>query len=110
MKRIQIDKQIRIQKMIAFIEAHYSEKITLEEIANAANISRTEAGRCFQKYVGCSPIEMLTQCRLQNARRLVNEKTMMIQEISAACGFSSHGYFSRKFKEKYGYSPKRERM
>ena len=110
MKRIQIEKQIRIRKMIAFIEAHYSEKITLEEIADSANISRTEAGRCFQKYVGCSPIEMLIQCRLQNARRLMHEKAMTIQEISAVCGFRSPGYFSRKFKEKYGYSPGKERM
>lgn len=110
MKRIQIKSQIRVQQMIAFIDAHYSEKITLKEIADAANISRSEAGRCFQKYVGCSPIEMLIQCRLQNARRLMNEKVMTLQEISAVCGFHSLSYFSRQFKAKYGYPPGKERM
>ena len=57
--------------MLTFIYEHYGETITLKEIANAAHISRSEAGRCFQTYLGCSPIEALIQYRLQTARRLL---------------------------------------
>ena len=40
--------QIRIQQMIQYIQKHFSEMITLEDLAASANISRSEAGRCFQ--------------------------------------------------------------
>lgn len=103
--RIQIKSQIRLQKMLTYIYEHYTETVTLEDIANAANISRSEAGRCFTMYMGCSPIDTLIQYRLQTARRLLSEKTLSLQEISFACGFNSVNYFSRKFKKTYGYPP-----
>ena len=65
--RIQINTQIRIQKMLSYIREHYAEAVTLEEIARSANISRSEAGRCFNAYVGCSPVDALIQHRLQVA-------------------------------------------
>lgn len=103
--RIQVKNQVRFQKMLTYIYHHYSQAITLEDIANAANISRSEAGRCFNTYMGCSPIEALIQYRLQTANRLLGEKTHSLQEISFACGFNSVNYFSRQFKKRYGYAP-----
>ena len=49
--RIQINTQIRIQKMLSYIREHYAEAVTLEEITRSANISRSEAGRCFNAHV-----------------------------------------------------------
>ena len=106
--RIQIKSQIRLQKMLTYIYEHYTEAVTLEDIANAAHISRSEAGRCFHTYMGCSPVDALIQYRLQTARRLLNEKTYTLQEISYACGFNSANYFSRKFKKAYGYAPSQD--
>lgn len=103
--RIQLNSQVRLQKMLTYIYEHYTETITLEDIANAAHISRSEAGRCFHTYMGCSPVDALIQYRLQTARRLLSEKTLTLQEISSACGFHSANYFSRKFKKTYGYAP-----
>lgn len=103
--RIQIKNQIRIQKMLAYIYEHYAEPVSLEEIAHAANISRSEAGRCFNRYMGCSPIDALIQHRLQMAQKLLDEKTHSLQQISYSCGFNSVNYFSRQFKKFYGYSP-----
>lgn len=107
--RIQLNTQIRIQKMLAYIYEHYTEAVTLEDIAKAANISRSEAGRCFNTYMGCSPVEYLIQYRLQNARRLLNETTLTLQEIGLDCGFHSVNYFSRQFKRKYGHTPSKNR-
>lgn len=103
--RIQIKSQIRLQQMLTYIYEHYAETITLEEIAGAAHISRSEAGRCFHTYMGCSPVDALIQYRLQTAHRLLSEGTLTLQQISAACGFHSANYFSRKFRETYGYAP-----
>ena len=103
--RIQIKNQIRLQKMLTYIYENYAGPVTLEDIAKAANISRSEAGRCFHKYMGCSPIDALIQYRLQIAHRLLSEKTLSLQEISFACGFNSVNYFSRQFKKTYGCTP-----
>ncbi len=103
--RIQINNQIRLQKMLTYIYENYAGSVTLEDIAKAADISRSEAGRCFQKYMGCSPVAALVQYRLQIAHSLLSEGTQTLQQISYACGFNSVNYFSRQFKKKYGYTP-----
>ena len=103
--RIQINAQIRIQKMLSYIYEHYAEAVTLEDIARSANISRSEAGRCFNTYMGCSPVDVLIQYRLQIAHRMLNDVTLTLQEISYSCGFNSVNYFSRQFRKIYGYTP-----
>ena len=103
--RIQISTQIRIQQMLSFIYANYSEDITLSDIAHAANISRSEAGRCFAAYMGCSPIDALIQYRLQMAHAMLLNSGKPLIEICLACGFHSVNYFSRQFRRHYGCPP-----
>lgn len=106
--RVQLKSQIRLQKMLRYIYEHYAEPVTLADLAQAAHISRSEAGRCFHTYLGCSPIDALIQYRLQTARRLLREGSLTLQEISFACGFNSVNYFSRQFKKTYGYAPSQD--
>lgn len=103
--RIQINNQIRLQKMLSYIYENYAQPVTLADIAQAADISRSEAGRCFHTYMGCSPIDTLIQYRLQIAHQLLSERAQTLQQISYACGFNSVNYFSRQFKKKFGYAP-----
>ena len=107
--RVQLNTQIRLQKMLSYIYENYAQTVTLADIAGAANISRSEAGRCFQSYLGYSPVEVLIQYRLQTAQRLLQQTTLTLQEISFACGFHSVNYFSRQFRRRYGYSPGEKR-
>lgn len=107
--RIQLNNQIRLQKMLAYIYENYASPVTLGDIAAAADISRSEAGRCFHTYMGCSPLDALIQYRLQMAHPLLNDSTQSLQQISYACGFHSANYFSRQFKKKYGLTPSQYR-
>ena len=107
--RVQLNTQIRLQKMLSYIYENYAQTVTLADIAAAANISRSEAGRCFQSYLGCSPVDALIQYRLPTAQRLMQETTLTLQEISSACGFHSVNYFSRQFRRRYGCSPQKKR-
>lgn len=102
---VQLKGQIRLQKMLTYIYEQYAGPVTLADIAGAANISRSEADRCFRTYMGCSPVEALIRYRLQTACRLLGEKDRTLQQISRACGFNSVNYFSRKFRQVYGCSP-----
>lgn len=107
--RIQLTTQIRIQKMLTFIYEHYADTITLDDIAKAANISRSEAGRCFHTYMNCSPVDALIRYRLQIAHKLLKDTTLTLQDISCDCGFHSVNYFSRQFRKLYGYAPGKNR-
>lgn len=108
--RIQITAQVRIQKMLSYIYEHYAEDLTLADIAAAANISRSEAGRCFNSYMGCSPIDMLIKHRLSVGQRLLDETDLSLQAVAFECGFNSAAYFSRQFKKNYGYAPRSRRI
>lgn len=103
--RIQLVNQIRLQKMLNFIYSHYREHISLEDLSRAANVSRSEAGRCFKAFMNVSPVEVLIRYRLQTARKMLSEKIYTVDEISHACGFNSVNYFRRQFKARYGISP-----
>lgn len=103
--RIQISNQVRLQKMLSYIYENYSSPVTLDDIASAADISRSEAGRCFRAYMGCSPVDALIRHRLETAWKMLGEGTHTLQQISYACGFNSVNYFSRQFRKRYGYSP-----
>ena len=109
MTRVQIAAQVRIQQMLAYIRAHYAEDIALSDIAAAASISKSEANRCFNAYMGCSPIDALIQYRLEMARRLLRDSALTLREISEACGFNSESYFSRRYRRVYGCAPGRSR-
>lgn len=103
--RIQLRTQVRVQKMLDFIYTHYAEPVTFDQIAGAASVSRSEAARCFQEYMGCSPVNALIRYRLRTAHRLLHDTSLTVQEIAAACGFASAGYFARQFRKRYGCTP-----
>lgn len=105
----QLRTQVRVQKMLDYIARHYREPITAADIAGAASISRSEAGRCFKTYLGCSPVQALLRHRLQVARGLLQDRTLTVEEISAACGFSDASYFTRQFRKTYGMPPRQLR-
>lgn len=102
---VQLRTQVRVQRMLDYIYTHYREPVTLADIAGAASISRSEATRCFQAYLGCSPVQALLRYRLQTARRLLQDRTLTVEQVSAACGFSGARYFTRQFRKAYGDTP-----
>lgn len=108
--RVNINAQVRLQKMLSYIHENYNGSVTLEDIAGAADISSSEAGRCFNAYMGCSPVDALIRYRLLIARRLLADETLTLQEISDRCGFHSVNYFSRRFRRLYGCTPGRARL
>ena len=107
--RVQLNTQIRLQKMLSFLYEQYAGPVTLADIAAAAHISRSEAGRCFQTYLGCSPVEALIRYRLQRAWQMLQETDLTLQQISDACGFHSVNYFRRQFRKRYGCPPGEKR-
>lgn len=101
--------QIRLRQMLTYIQKHYSEKIALEQIAAAANISKSECLNCFQKGLGISPVNYAVNYRLEQAIHLLITTDKPILEIANLCGFESASYFGKAFRGKTGLSPKEYR-
>lgn len=90
----------RLKEMMLFIQSHYMEKISLTDIAYAANISNREALRAFSNVLHTTPFTYLIDYRIRMATTRLKETDEQITEISYNCGFSSPSYFGKIFHEK----------
>ncbi len=106
---ISLRSQSRLRKMMEYIETNYFEKIYLEDIARAANISKSEAIRCFSLGMQMSPVEYLNQYRLHRARIELETTEDSIMRIAVNVGIVNSSYFTRIFKKVYGITPKEAR-
>ena len=94
-----------VLKAIDYLNVHYAEKITLNELADSFFVSKGTLIYNFKKYTNCSPIDFLLNVRLTKAKELLLNTKKSVGEISEACGFSSSNYFGLIFKQKEGLSP-----
>ena len=97
--------QERIQTMMSYIHQHHREKITLEEIAQSAAVSKRECLRCFQLCIRKTPFEYLLDYRIDAAKRLLRTTKLPILEIALQTGFSSESYFCKVFKRLCNKTP-----
>ena len=95
----------RLQTMLNYIHEHYHEHVGLDDIAASANISRTEALRCFRAGVQTSPVSYLNDYRLHRARERLLSTNDTVTSTAFAVGFESAGYFCRAFRKEFGRSP-----
>ncbi len=100
---------VRVKDMLSYIHSHYQEMIGIDDIADAAGISRREAFRCFRQMLDTTPALYLMQHRVNHGARMLLESGETITEISAECGFSSPSYFCKAFHDLTGVSPKKFR-
>ncbi len=100
---------IRMQKFLRYIEQHYPEDLTLEDLAASANVSKTECLRCFKLSLQTTPYKYLVEYRLSKAALLLKKTDEPIGNIVSSVGFHQLSHFGKCFKEKTGYSPREYR-
>ncbi|WFR61090.1 AraC family transcriptional regulator [Paenibacillus amylolyticus] len=98
-----------VQEMTQFIHQNYDQKITLEEIASAGAVCRSRCCKLFNKYVGQSPNNYVTQYRVQKSCEMLKETRRSVSEIALACGFQSSSYFTSIFRKQMGVVPQHYR-
>ena len=97
--------QERLLSMLAFIQTHYDEKLTLEDIAAAASVSKRECLRAFRAGIHRTPMEYLTDHRIDMAKKLLRTTDLPITQIALQTGWCSAAYFSKIFRESCGTTP-----
>lgn len=95
----------RIKLMLQFVQEHYSEELSIADIASSAMISQSEGLRCFRATIGASPVQYLRQLRVQKAAELLKAGTLKITQIASQCGFQDMSYFAKTFKDMMGQTP-----
>ena len=96
-------------KSIQYINFHYTENLTVKQLADIENMSLTKYRQLFKKHTGVSPLDYIITRRINAACRMLETSNCSISEIAAKSGFSDPYYFSRIFKKKMGISPHKYR-
>ena len=95
-----------VQIIMRYVNIHYKEHITLDEIANEANLNKSYLCRLFKREYGDSVFHYLNMVRMEKAAKLLrNNSGLFIQEVAAEVGITEPFYFTRRFKEYFGISP-----
>ena len=96
-----------IERTLLYINENISEKITLEELAQIANMSKTSYSVAFKKATGMTVWEYLLNVRVELASSYLieNKDNFNVTEIALMCGFNNAAHFSKTFKKIKGKAP-----
>ena len=89
----------------AWLDQHYHEKVTLDDLAERFFINKFYLTRLFKEQYGSSIVNYVLSLRISRAKELLRFTDLSIEEIGAQCGISDGNYFSRAFRKIEGISP-----
>lgn len=100
------EKQQMVNDVKLYIDTHYHEDLSLDQLSEVFFTSPTTLTRRFKEFMGDTPINYLINYRLEKAKNLIqNERELSIKEVAESVGYEDALYFSKLFKKHYGYSP-----
>lgn len=88
-----------------FIEQHFSEPITLSDIADFVHLSKIYFQNIFKESVGITPHQYLINCRLEHAKKLLWNSDITMTEVAEQSGFGCQQYLNKVFKKETGITP-----
>ena len=94
-----------IERAILTLTAELHRGVDLCSLAEESGLSYVQFLRRFKAYTGLTPSDYLTSVRLQKAKMLLSNSTLLVREIAYACGFENEYYFSNFFKKHTATSP-----
>ncbi len=94
-----------VDKILAFIQTHFRENITLKNIANQVGLTVPYCCAIVKKELGCTIYELILRERILLAEELIKSGDHAIKKIPSMCGFNDYSNFSKSFKKIIGNSP-----
>lgn len=95
-----------VTMVIRYMYQHLQENLTLEEISEEVQLSKSYLNTVFKAQTGKSPVEFFIHLKMQEACKLLKSTDYYIYEVSEVLGYTDQYYFSRIFKKTVGVSPK----
>jgi AraC family transcriptional regulator len=94
-----------ILRAVCQVLDNFHKKLTLDELAGAAGMSKFHFCRAFNRHCGMSPMKFVSHIRIQRSLDLLKRKEMSISMIADAVGYRDPGNFIRHFKRLIGSTP-----
>ncbi|NCB91070.1 MAG: AraC family transcriptional regulator [Clostridia bacterium] len=104
-KKSSRDRQ-NIKSLLDFIQTHYMEKLTLEDLSMAAALSPGECGRLCKRVLHQTPMNYLLSYRIEQSIPLLIKEDLSVTEIALKVGFSGSSYYAEIFHRFKGISPR----
>lgn len=98
-------KRQNLQRVKDYLDLHYSEKISLDRLAELFFINKFYLTRIFKEQFGVSIHTYLLQTRITHAKQLLRFTDQTIESIGLECGLGDANYFNRSFKKLEGVTP-----
>lgn len=97
------------EKTKQYLESHFFEPLTLEDVAAATDTDKFVLCRTFKNETDLTVMEQLKKIRIAKAKQMLRYTQYKIEDIGKMCGFESASYFGKLFKNESGYTPKQYR-
>ena len=94
-----------LAEVFGFIEEHYREPISLKDVARAVSLSRGHLTTVLRRKTGRTVQEWIAERRMSEARRLLVETDLAVEEVGRRVGYGDAGYFVRSFRSIHGATP-----
>src|SRR5580704_16635144 len=94
-----------VAKALWFIESHFTQELTLDDVADVGGVSRYHMSRIFGIATGCSIIRYGRGRRLTEAARILASGAPDILAVALDAGYGSHEAFTRAFRDQFGLTP-----
>ena len=99
-----------LREIIAYVNNHYKDSLTLDDMARQTGFSREYFCRFFKQHMGITFLRYVNEVRISHAGRLLSDTDLSISEIMQESGFTNQTLFNRLFKEIYGMTPRQARI
>lgn len=100
------DTERRLKLTLDYVQNHYQEDIRIDKLAEMAQLHPSYYSQVFKQAMGKSPVAFLTHLRVNRAKEMLLLTDKPVRDIAAEVGYRDEFYFSRRFKETCGYSPR----
>lgn len=93
------------EKIIQFIKEHYAENLSLDILSEEFHFSPTYISRLIRRSQGVNFTEIVTNTRLSEAKKLLANPMLKVEDIRRMVGYNDTSYFIQSFKQKYEMTP-----
>ncbi|OMF19263.1 hypothetical protein BK133_30005 [Paenibacillus sp. FSL H8-0548] len=98
------------EQIMQWIEGHYAEEVSLEQLAEHMHLSKFYVSRVFHEETGSNITDYLTARRIKQASRLLQSTAYSIEQVGIQVGYPNDSYFIHTFKKVVGVTPLRYRQ
>ncbi|KHF35425.1 putative response regulatory protein [Paenibacillus sp. P1XP2] len=94
-----------VQQAVEYISEHFTESISLQQVADKVCVSRNYFSEMFKRVTGHNFIDYLITLRVNRAKELLQNPTLKVYEVAEMSGFNDTKHFSKQFKKVVGLTP-----